>query len=400
MKMFQYLKPSFVLAIAACSLWSCNNEEGKSRYFAVKLDGEERFSILDTKSGEVLCKNDFKSTPESVDNGLFAVRNSDGYYEVFDVDNPNQSLISGKWIQIGNFFAGNNYTFAVKEGKAISIINKNFEEVKVLPKSITMSYNFTDGLAAFCKDGKWGFLNEDGEEVIKAKYDSVWQFKEGLTWANKGDKVYLIDKNGEVVKSFNKGVYSPLTEFSDGLAALSKDDKVVFVDKKGEVVLSNSKLKYGYYYSHHYGVITYYDGDNWGLMDTEGNIIVKARYNSIAYVCKDRYIAQKDDKWGAIDAKGDTVIDFDYVGIAQNSTENSLYFILNDKNKVLLINESGDEICKEEFSDVNFNVTNMFYSDVERVEFEEEPTLSETTVAAVDSICGEVYEPDEYDYGY
>ena len=73
---------------------------------------------------------------------------------------------------------------------------------------------------------------------------------------------------------------------------------------------------------------------------------------------------------------------------------------MNDKNKVLLINESGDEICKEEFSDVNFNVTNMFYSDVERVEFEEEPTLSETTVAAVDSICGEVYEPDEYDYGY
>ena len=42
----------------------------------------------------------------------------------------------------------------------------------------------------------------------------------------------------------------------------------------------------------------------------------------------------------------------------------------------------------------------MFYSDVERVEFEEEPTLSETTVAAVDSIYGEVYEPDEYDYGY
>ena len=82
----------------------------------------------------------------------------------------------------------------------------------------------------------------------------------------------------------------------------------------------------------------------------------------------------------------------DYDG---NEVDFSIY-----KNKVLLINESGDEICKEEFSDVNFNVTNMFYSDVERVEFEEEPTLSETTVAAVDSICGEVYEPDEYDYGY
>ena len=68
--MFQYLKPSFVLAIAACSLWSCNNEEGKSRYFSVKLDGEESWSILDTKSGEVLCKNDFKSGVASCDSSI------------------------------------------------------------------------------------------------------------------------------------------------------------------------------------------------------------------------------------------------------------------------------------------------------------------------------------------
>lgn len=40
----------------------------------------------------------------------------------------------------------------------------------------------SQGRAAFCKDLKWGFLNEEGAVVIPARYISVGSFHEGLTY--------------------------------------------------------------------------------------------------------------------------------------------------------------------------------------------------------------------------
>lgn len=53
---------------------------------------------------------------------------------------------------------------------------------------------FSEGLAAFCKDGKWGFLDTKGEEVIPAKYDQATPFSDGRAFVLKNEKILIIDK--------------------------------------------------------------------------------------------------------------------------------------------------------------------------------------------------------------
>ena len=40
--------------------------------------------------------------------------------------------------------------------------------------------NILDGLAAVERDGKWGFINDLGQEVIPCIYDEVWSFSHGI----------------------------------------------------------------------------------------------------------------------------------------------------------------------------------------------------------------------------
>ena len=40
------------------------------------------------------------------------------------------------------------------------------------------SYGFACGRLAVCRDGKWGFINRKGREVIECIYDEIFQFFE------------------------------------------------------------------------------------------------------------------------------------------------------------------------------------------------------------------------------
>ena len=52
---------------------------------------------------------------------------------------------------------------------------------------------------SFKYKGKWGFLDENGKEVIPAEYDSVSAFYFGRTWVQKGEHYFVIDRNGKKI---------------------------------------------------------------------------------------------------------------------------------------------------------------------------------------------------------
>ena len=52
---------------------------------------------------------------------------------------------------------------------------------------------------SFKQNGKWGFLDENGNVVIPAEYDDVSEFDFGVAWARKGERRFIIDRNGRIV---------------------------------------------------------------------------------------------------------------------------------------------------------------------------------------------------------
>lgn len=91
----------------------------------------------------------------------------------------------------------------------------------LLPASVDELYEQKDGMIQFKNDGKYGYLNENFEEVIPAKYEGSFDFQaEGVACVKLGGRYGLIDKAGNVVVPIE---YSSIRDFSEERAIVKKE---------------------------------------------------------------------------------------------------------------------------------------------------------------------------------
>lgn len=112
-------------------------------YVAVKIDGSELWSIIDAKSGEVVCKDEFKASGVMTDGEMLYLSLEDGTKEIYNINNV-KTPVASKLVDVAPF-NGNDVTVAVKEGKAPCIIDREGKQVAQLPNSVTQVGNFVRG---------------------------------------------------------------------------------------------------------------------------------------------------------------------------------------------------------------------------------------------------------------
>ena len=84
-------------------------------------------------------------------------------------------------------------------------------------------------------DGKWGFVNLDGEVVIKHQYEKADCFYMGYASVVLMGKMGLIDLKGNIIIPFEYD--NDLMYFEDGLAVVKKRDKYGYANLDGEIVI-------------------------------------------------------------------------------------------------------------------------------------------------------------------
>ncbi|NYR10867.1 WG repeat-containing protein [Psychrobacter sp. BI730] len=85
------------------------------------------------------------------------------------------------------------------------------------------------------RNGKYGFINKNGQNVIPIEYDSIHpEFSEGLLGVEKEGKYGFVNKNGKEVIPIE---YDYVGYFSEDLAAVGREGRSGFIDKQGEVVI-------------------------------------------------------------------------------------------------------------------------------------------------------------------
>ena len=60
-------------------------------------------------------------------------------------------------------------------------------------KGFSIVDDFNGDIARARKNEKWGYINENGEEVIPCEYESIWSFEKDLCKVKKDDKLFYID---------------------------------------------------------------------------------------------------------------------------------------------------------------------------------------------------------------
>ena len=162
--------------------------------------------------------------------------------------------------------------------------------------------NYFEGLAKVEFQYKWGFIDQEGKEIVPCRYDDVYRFQESMAAVRLNNKWGFIDKEGkEIVPCQYDNVYS----FQKGMAAVCLDNK-------------------------------------WGFIDKEGKEIVPYRYDNVYSFQEGKVKVCLDNKWGVINESGKEIIPciYDKICIFDN------VIIANDQDKVILLTKEGTPLTQ------------------------------------------------------
>ena len=153
---------------------------------------------------------------------------------------PNQpySLSSnGKNGDVNGNTGGQNLAISTNNTPAIAAANRG--NMGVLPDSNLphSRYNrirpYSEGMAAVEKNGRWGFIDQQGREVVRPQYQDVLPYGESRAAVKKDGQWGFVDKRG---KETVKPQYDNVWSYKDGRATVEKDGKRRALDLNGNEV--------------------------------------------------------------------------------------------------------------------------------------------------------------------
>lgn len=309
-------KLSYLLLALVALLSSCGQKSADLEYIPFRSISDGRWGMIST-DGKVLFDDEFNDMPQAVYCGRFFVKNKDGKYELYTADEKPQQVAGKTWADVSDFSKG--LALAAEEGKPISIINCDGEQVadlsKIDGKSITAAKGLYEGHAIVeTEDGTKGIVDDGGKTIVGlGKYKELEYVGEGKCLAL--DKKYenaekdqmviqIISIEGKTLGEINTSKINfegaRTTEaviFNNGLlGAYDANGRGGLINEKGEWVLEPSE-KVKHIIAINGDKFIYSGEDGMGIMDKKGEVLIRGKYFMLQWA--------GDDLLWAFDTKGE-----------------------------------------------------------------------------------------------
>lgn len=197
---------------------------------------------------------------------------------------------------------------------------------------------FKEGLKAVKKNGKWGFIDKNGEVIVPIEYIFVNDYNEGFAGViltkeildektnvlKKVLKWGFIDGKGNVIIPF---LYDTAESFHEGLVGVVLNHKIGFIDKIGKVVIP---FVYDYRSEMRFdknGLVPVFQNNKHGVINKLGQTVLPFQYDNFIVYYNTLAPYEKsipnlyawvilNGKWGGIDINGKPIIpiEFNYPG--------------------------------------------------------------------------------------
>ena len=297
----------FIMAIISCV--SCTNKEDSQVQYIPFQESENSLWGMISPAGEVLFNEEFKEKPTIVRDGRFMVRNADDLWEIYTATEKPQKI--GKEYAYASMFQ-NGIALVSERGKNVSLIDVDGNIIKELDRidgrSVESVEHFSNGYAVFKDDKYYGVIDDKGERVIRADYLKIYPCSDDKFIAlnkkyeneTKKDsaanlKFDILDTSGKIVFSISNNKYKDFgTAFQNGYLDVyieSKNEKCGgIINEKGDVVIKpTAKIKKVGQIRDKY--FTYNNGDGWGLMNMDGETVIRAKYDLLYFADNQTMIA-------------------------------------------------------------------------------------------------------------
>lgn len=296
--MKKFIVKSLAGGVLSIFIISCNQTYSSFPnvdYVPFKASKNDNWGLISV-DGKTLFEDEFENKPSISVNGVFSVTDEEGKVTYFIADKKPKSINNDAYISGGFYTEG--VIPVVKEEHPVSFINKEGKEVLSLGEAdgkriSAVNAYFSDGLMLFItEEGKYGYINPKGQIVVKPIYDDAYPFNESVALVKKQDKYILIDTSGKEVTYFKQDLEAgdfPL--YFDGL--LTNGNKVF--NKKGELAF-RSPSKWNRVYPFFNGCAIFEEEDSYGLIDKQGEIVIRAKYDIGIKKMDNSYIGINNEK--------------------------------------------------------------------------------------------------------
>lgn len=338
---------------------------------------ENKWSFMDP-DGNILFEDEFEGYLTMAYNGYFLAGENDKSV-LYKLDGNKYTEVDGMDDLKGAGYVVDGMIVATRPKSRIAVFDtdgkQKFELGPIEGREIIGSQcAYSEGLLGVATpDGKWGFINKDGEVVIKPQYDVISTFNDGYCLV--GDrlspnppykmKYSVIDKEGNTVFKLKDGDeviparYMNFDQFSNnGYMVVMSEDKPLLYNMKGEVTSFPDNIKRigeadGKY-------VTFMDENmKCGVCDLQGEIIVKPQYINIQLNGSDGMfggILGRDDAFVAT-TEDQEVILLNKKGEKTSTLTRDVMIVLpygkfgfvtrDSDNRISVLDKEGKEKCHE-----------------------------------------------------
>ncbi len=330
----------------------------RNGYAAVTLRSSSKKAVID-KNGSIIFEDkegkykDFKYL-----GGIFSAELREDQYDFLDHTGAliTKSPYTNVWLR--DVSEG---TLSVERDGKYGFIDLSGNEI--IPPVYDDSHNFSEGLAAVCKDGKWGFVDKTGKEFISPRFDYVRSFEGGLAAVSAGEKWGLIDKAGNSVLPVE---YDFIDRYENGIFAAEKENRTFLLDASGKLLSAKEYSHLSFDPSGQIYVTKIVNGSTVSaFLDKNQKMMTGWKEFSLYYLSDQLYSGVKhgeyppgvvpphdySQKFALLDSEGNNLTGFRYsnAGDFFNNFEvvNRYYY-----GTAGLINQNGAEVLPTVFDDI------------------------------------------------
>lgn len=172
----------------------------------------------------------------------------------------------------------------------------------------------------------WGFVGVDGNLITPITFQYAGEFSDGLALVTDRDgESYYIDKYGnkssqKVIadKFFTEGVAPKLIKGGYVGPPMPNPPEEVwsYVDSNGTLA-TNQEFEGAGYFSDGLAIVK--KNDKFGVINESFNTVIDYKYNNLNKIDTTLFAAKKGERWGIIDVSDNVIADFEYLYIGEFS---------------------------------------------------------------------------------
>lgn len=308
---------------------------------------KEMIVVPNSKSGVFICTYDVNYDTGDYKTKVLNDKNQEIFTQYDKVEAiQNQDKDGNLWYEKNVLKVQKDGKFGLIDLTGNEIIQIEYDEISVIPE-IENSFKVK-------KDSKYGIVDGDGKTVVRAQYADIDVLgkdnKSGFIVKNDSGKYGIVDySNTQILEAKYDSIEKV---YGNDMYVVTISGKQKVVNKAGEDVLTTGFDSIKQILANQENAVIFMKSDKCGVMNTNGEVLIDAQYDSLKETKVGMFIASKDGKYGIINSNKEEKLPFEYSSITFN--EKADLYVAEDSNfNAKILNSNLDEKTSGILSELN-----------------------------------------------